>query len=119
MHIYVWMVQNSELHVIPGSGVTVIAAQARESNDNTGYSFVHCVITGAGGNTFLGRAWMSRPRVVYIYTSMSGAITTAGWSDNFHPERDRYVIAIPFLLIFPYLNPKFLDHVLYYNIRHH
>lgn len=84
--------QNTELHVIGDAGLTMIAAQARESEDNTGYSFVHCSITGTGTGTLLGRAWMSRPRVVYAYTSMSRVINPAGWSDSFHPERDRCAI---------------------------
>jgi len=79
---------NTELHVVQDSGIEVIAAQARQSNDNTGYSFLHCAVTGTGSNTFLGRAWMSRPKVVYIYTNMGNAINPQGWSDNFHPERD-------------------------------
>ena len=85
------LVQNTELHVIGDSGMSVIAAQARQlDTENTGYSFVHCTVTGSGGQTYLGRAWQSRPRVVYAYTSLSNAIIPAGWSDNFHPERDRY-----------------------------
>lgn len=84
---------NTELHVLGGSwGFTVIAAQARENdNEKTGFSFVHCSITGTGNNTYLGRAWKSRPRVVYAYTNMTRVVTPQGWFDNNLPERDNTV----------------------------
>ncbi|KAJ0052326.1 hypothetical protein Pint_01331 [Pistacia integerrima] len=84
---------NTELHVL-GDGMsqfTVITAHARDSaNEDTGYSFVHCSITGKG-STYLGRAWKTSPRVVYAFTSMGKVVTPAGWTNNFHPERDRSV----------------------------
>ena len=83
--------QNSELHIVGEDGIAVITAQARESDkEDTGYAFVHCRVTGSGNHTYLGRAWQSRPRVVYAYTSLSNAINAEGWSDNSHPERHRY-----------------------------
>ncbi|KAM6598333.1 hypothetical protein CsatA_017942 [Cannabis sativa] len=82
----------SELHVIGTSGMAVMTAQARESEkEETGYSFVHCKVTGTGKHAFLGRAWMSRPRVVFSFTNLSDVVTPLGWSDNFHPERDNTV----------------------------
>ena len=83
------LVQSTELHTKGDGGFSVITAQARnlESEDN-GYSFVHCTLSGTGGNTFLGRAWMSRPRVVFSYTFMSSVVSPLGWSDNDQPERD-------------------------------
>ncbi|KAI4367906.1 hypothetical protein MLD38_016532 [Melastoma candidum] len=83
---------NTELHVIPDNGVTFITAQARESNkEDTGYSLVHCSITGITQGTYLGRAWQTSPRVIFAYTNMGNLINPLGWSDNFHPERDRSV----------------------------
>ncbi|CBI38548.3 putative pectinesterase 63 [Vitis vinifera] len=84
---------STELHAKGAGGeFSVITAQARklESEDN-GYSFVHCRVSGSGSNTYLGRAWMSRPRVVFSYTNMSTVVHPLGWSDNFHPERDSLV----------------------------
>lgn len=82
--------QNTQLHVLGDSGMTVIAAQARDSNkEDTGYSFVHCNITGTGSGTFLGRAWRASPQVVYAYTSMGKVINPEGWSDSRHPEYDK------------------------------
>ncbi|PON92470.1 Pectinesterase, Tyr active site [Trema orientale] len=83
---------NTELHVIGEDGIAVITAQARESNtEKTGYSFVHCKVTGNGRHAYLGRAWQTRPRVVYAYTTLSNAINPEGWSDNAHPERHNTV----------------------------
>ncbi|KAG6648999.1 hypothetical protein I3843_07G179200 [Carya illinoinensis] len=79
---------NITLNVLGDGGFSVIAAQAREFADETGYSFVHCSVSGTGSGTYLGRAWMNRPRVIYAYTIMSGVVSPVGWSDNFHKERD-------------------------------
>ncbi|XP_052878946.1 putative pectinesterase 63 [Gossypium arboreum] len=66
----------------------VITAQARESSsEDTGYSFVHGRITGTAKDLFLGRAWMSCPRVVYYYTEMDEIVHPGGWSSNCQPER--------------------------------
>ncbi|PPS03074.1 hypothetical protein GOBAR_AA17596 [Gossypium barbadense] len=66
----------------------VITAQARESSsEDTGYSFVHGRITGIAKDLFLGRAWMSCPRVVYYYTEMDEIVHPSGWSSNCQPER--------------------------------
>jgi pectinesterase len=67
----------------------VITAQARNKEDDTGFSFVHCKVNGIGKGAFLGRAWTERPRVVFAFTTMSSVINPGGWSDNQHPERDR------------------------------
>ena len=70
--------------------MTVITAQARDSaSEDTGYSFLHCNITGTGNGTYLGRAWRTSPRVVFAYTSMSEVINPAGWSNDKRPERDK------------------------------
>ncbi|CAL9024302.1 unnamed protein product [Prunus brigantina] len=80
---------NTELHVLGNNEMTVITAQARDSaSEDTGYSFVHCNITGTGNGTYLGRAWRISPRVVFAYTSMSEVITPAGWNNKNRPERD-------------------------------
>lgn len=85
---------NTEIHVLGDpTSPAVITAQARESpSEKTGYSFVHCTVTGDAQNTTLGRAWMSSPRVVFAYTNIGNTIGTEGWSDNAHPERDKYVL---------------------------
>ncbi|GLT98832.1 hypothetical protein SLE2022_163120 [Rubroshorea leprosula] len=70
-----------------------ITAQAREKvNDDSGFTFVFCNITGIGNNTtYLGRAWKERPRVVFARTYMGTIINGEGWSNDRHPDRDRTV----------------------------
>ncbi|KAJ1412084.1 Pectinesterase, catalytic [Sesbania bispinosa] len=81
---------NTELRVLGDSGMTVIVAQARKSDEeDSAYSFVHCDITGTGSGTFLGRAWFSHSKVVFAYTTMSNVVNPSGWSNNNHPEYDR------------------------------
>ncbi|XP_061375317.1 pectinesterase PPME1-like [Gastrolobium bilobum] len=81
---------NTELRVLGDSGMTVIVAQARKSEEeDSGYSFVHCDITGTGTGTFLGRAWFSHTKAIFAYTTMSSVINKAGWSNNNHPEYDK------------------------------
>ncbi|MBA0604319.1 hypothetical protein Godav_016989 [Gossypium davidsonii] len=83
---------NTELYVDGDTGLTVITAQARESQEeNTGYSFVHCTITGTAQGAYLGRAWKTSPKVVYAYTDMSEVINPEGWSHNLQPERAQTV----------------------------
>ncbi|XVE63821.1 hypothetical protein DITRI_Ditri07aG0051100 [Diplodiscus trichospermus] len=82
----------TELHVDGDKGLTVITAQARESSsEDTGYSFVHCSVTGTAQGAFLGRAWKTSPRVVFAYTDMANVVNPSGWSDNFQPDRDKTV----------------------------
>jgi pectinesterase len=72
---------NTELHVIPGDKQAMITAQARTTDsENTGYSFVHCKVTGTGGVAYLGRSWMPAAKVVFAYTEINDAINPKGWS---------------------------------------
>ncbi|KAF2321351.1 hypothetical protein GH714_040421 [Hevea brasiliensis] len=82
----------TQLNVIADQALTVITAQARKSrSEDNGYSFVHCRITGSGSGTYLGRAWMDMPEVVFAYTDMGTTVNPLGWSNNFHPERESTV----------------------------
>ncbi|AES92153.1 pectinesterase [Medicago truncatula] len=62
-------------------GLNVITAQGRERmSDDTGFTFVHCNITGSGHrNTYLGRGWRRSPRVVFAYTYMDSVVNSRGW----------------------------------------
>ncbi|KAM2621491.1 hypothetical protein TB2_026235 [Malus domestica] len=81
---------NNTIHSV-ANGMGVITAHARENvEDDSGFAFVHCNITGTG-DTFLGRAWRERPRVVFAYTYMGPLIDKQGWSDYMHTERDKTV----------------------------
>ena len=84
-----WYMQNTELYVLRDAGFTFITAQNRKfDSEDYRYSFAHCRVTGTGNETYLGRAWRSRSKVVFAYTTMSSIVNLAGWSDNFHPEFD-------------------------------
>ncbi|KAH9543531.1 hypothetical protein CY35_13G070300 [Sphagnum magellanicum] len=63
----------------PGSGS--LTAQKRSSKgEDTGFSFVGCVVTGSGP-IYLGRAWGPYSRVVFIRTYIEDLIIPAGWYD--------------------------------------
>lgn len=58
-----------------------IAAHHRDTPDeDTGFSFVSCIINGSGEN-FLGRAWGNYSRVTYSYCYIDNIISPEGWSD--------------------------------------
>ncbi|CAM8905918.1 unnamed protein product [Rhodiola kirilowii] len=74
-------------------GIAIITGQARQSDaEDTGYSFVHCLVTGSKKNvTYLGRSWMPYPRVVYAYSNMGNTVNSLGWSDNNRPDTQKTV----------------------------
>ncbi|KAM3344832.1 pectinesterase 1-like [Capsicum galapagoense] len=83
---------NTELHVIPGDPMAMITAHARgEANVDSGYSFVHCMVTGTGKTAYLGRAWKPFSRVFFSYTDMTDVVHPEGWSDNGKPENDKSI----------------------------
>ncbi|XP_059316091.1 pectinesterase 1-like [Lycium ferocissimum] len=83
---------NTEMHVIPGEPMAMITAHARSAdNVDSGYSFVHCTVTGTGKTTYLGRAWKPFSKVVFSYTDMSDVVHPEGWSDFGKKEYDSSV----------------------------
>ncbi|CAA7026923.1 unnamed protein product [Microthlaspi erraticum] len=82
---------NTQLHAV-GEGLRVIAAHHRQSDkEQNGYAFVHCKITGLGSGIYLGRSWMSHPKVIYAYTEMSSVVNPSGWADNKDRAHDKTV----------------------------
>ncbi|KAF8047263.1 hypothetical protein N665_3120s0002 [Sinapis alba] len=78
---------STQLNVV-GNGLRVITAHAgKSSKEKSGYSFVHCKVTGTGTGIYLGRAWMSHAKVVYAYTDMSSVVNPSGWHENTQTER--------------------------------
>lgn len=78
--------------IVVGERGGVIAAQARKSEEeDIGYSFVHCDISGTANGTWLGRAWMSHGKVVFAYTSMAKIVNPLGWNENNHPANAQFV----------------------------
>ncbi|KAL3620026.1 hypothetical protein CASFOL_034938 [Castilleja foliolosa] len=56
-----------------------IAAQARDTpDDDSGFVFKHCNVTGKG-NIYLGRAWKSYSRVIYYNSFFSENVVPQGW----------------------------------------
>ncbi|KAF7822425.1 pectinesterase PPME1 [Senna tora] len=84
-----YLMQNTRLNVVESIiGGGMIAAHAGKSvTEDTGYSFVQCEVIGNAKGAFLGRAWMTSPKVVYAYTTMGTVVDPLGWSHNNHPER--------------------------------
>ncbi|KAI9115677.1 hypothetical protein K1719_013346 [Acacia pycnantha] len=57
-----------------------VAAHQRNSEDNSGFIFEDCKITGYGP-TFLGRAWGNYSRIIYSFCTMDDIIYPEGWND--------------------------------------
>ncbi|KAG7549873.1 Pectin lyase fold/virulence factor [Arabidopsis thaliana x Arabidopsis arenosa] len=82
---------NTQLHAV-GDGLRVITAQGRQSpTEQNGYSFVHCKVTGTGTGIYLGRSWMSHPKVVYAFTEMTSVVNPSGWRENLNRKYDKTV----------------------------
>ncbi|XP_059639718.1 probable pectinesterase 53 [Cornus florida] len=82
--------ENCHLHAITNS-YGALTAQKRESLlEETGFSFIHCKVTGSGA-LYLGRAWGTFSRVVFAYTYMDRIITPRGWYDWGDKKRERTV----------------------------
>ncbi|KAF3540917.1 hypothetical protein F2Q69_00018519 [Brassica cretica] len=85
------MYLETQLHAV-GDGIKVISAHAGKSaEEKSGYSFVHCKVTGDGGGIYLGRSWKSHPKVVYAYTEMSSLVNPTGWQANKVAAHDKTV----------------------------
>jgi len=84
------MGQNCEIKTLGDEGLTFITAQARKNKqEDNGYVFVHCELTGTGSGSYLGRAWFGYSTVIYAYCNMGNIFNKEAWSNNNHPEYDK------------------------------
>lgn len=105
--------KSTQLNVV-GDGLRVITAHAGKSTEEkSGYSFVHCKVTGTGTGIYLGRAWMSHPKVVYAYTDMSSVVNPSGWHEKTQTERDKYVIKNHFIILYDALTKRYVNKYIY------
>ncbi|KAH7441909.1 hypothetical protein KP509_03G061600 [Ceratopteris richardii] len=69
------------LHSIANpTGGSITAQKRSDTSEDTGFSFVECVVTGSG-SIYLGRAWGPASRVVYSFTYFDDIIRPEGWYD--------------------------------------
>ena len=83
-------VKGCHVHAI-AQNIGAVTAQGRSSlMEDTGFSFVHCKVTGSGA-LYLGRAWGPFSRVVFAYTYMDNIIIPKGWYNWGDPNREMYL----------------------------
>ncbi|KAL6496555.1 putative pectinesterase 53 [Orobanche gracilis] len=71
--------------------IGAVTAQGRKSIvDDTGFSFVHCKVTGSG-TLYLGRAWGPFSTVVFAFTYMDNIVIPKGWYNWGDPSREMTV----------------------------
>lgn len=69
-----------------------ITAAATPFDQEHGFTFLDCRITGASGvKTYLGRPWRAHARTTFVRTEMSEVVRPSGWHNWNQPERERSV----------------------------
>jgi len=77
---------------IHSKGQGYVTAQFRTSdNENTGFVFYRCKLTGTdtGGGVYLGRPWRPFARVVFIESWLGSHIKGEGWDNWRDPGREK------------------------------
>ncbi|KAK4275333.1 hypothetical protein QN277_018434 [Acacia crassicarpa] len=78
--------QNCDLHSVAETYGAIAAHHRDAENEDTGFSFVNCSITGTG-SVYLGRAWGDHSRIIYSLCYMDDIIIPEGWTDWNHTSR--------------------------------
>ncbi|MCO5595128.1 hypothetical protein L7F22_049166 [Adiantum nelumboides] len=78
------------LHSIANPSGSLTAQKRQSTDENSGFSFVKCVVTGSG-SIYLGRAWGPASRVVFSLTYFDNIILPQGWFDWADPKRQKTV----------------------------
>ncbi|KAH9656695.1 putative pectinesterase 11 [Citrus sinensis] len=77
------------IHSLSTRGGAITAQKRVSSEENTGFTFLDCKISGVG-KAVLGRPWGPYSRVVYALTYMSDVILPQGWNDlNDHAKQKK------------------------------
>ncbi|KAK6133017.1 hypothetical protein DH2020_033227 [Rehmannia glutinosa] len=75
---------------VTGYPYSITAHSRNSANEDTGFSFVNCTVSG-DGPIYLGRAWGDYSRVIYSYCEFDIDVLPEGWSDWGIPARDSAV----------------------------
>lgn len=80
---------NCKIH---SKGAGYVTAHFRTSqNENTGFVFHRCSLTGTdtGSGVYLGRPWRPFARVIFLESWLGSHIKVAGWDNWRDPEREK------------------------------
>ena len=100
------MFENCTIH---SKGKGYVTAHYRTSNDeNTGFVFFRCRLTGenTGSGVYLGRPWRPYARVVFIECWLESHIRPEGWDNWRDPAREKTAWFAEYKSKGPGANPK-------------
>ncbi|KAJ7966769.1 Pectinesterase [Quillaja saponaria] len=72
--------EKCHLHSVSQQGGAITAQRRVSADEDTGFTFVNCKITGVK-SAVLGRPWGSYSKVVFAFSYMSNVILPQGWED--------------------------------------
>jgi len=75
--------ERCELHGVPTGSVMYTAQSRHTADQDSGYIFDHCRLTGAprNGTISLGRSWRPYATVVFLNTQIDAPVTPEGWTE--------------------------------------
>ncbi|KAK3013185.1 hypothetical protein RJ639_007904 [Escallonia herrerae] len=80
--------KDCELHSTAETTGAIAAHHRSSPDEDTGFSFANCKITGSG-SIYLGRAWGNYSRAVYSQCDIANVVTPSGWSDWDDPWKQK------------------------------
>lgn len=89
-----------------GDGYAIAAHHRNSADEETGFSFVNCTISGTG-KVYLGRAWGNYSRIIYSYSEIDIAVRPGGWNDWRIPSRQKYELDL-FSLAYVFVLVEFI-----------